>query len=263
MDSFAEWFKDWLIPGSVTFLMVAITPGILLLFCRERVARWGRRWLTGLTILYWILSTPLAASGLERLLAGDLQPLSPQTIPEGVRAVVILGGGGGTYESEAGRIEVLSEASSLRVLEGARLLEMLDRPWVIVSGGVNPEVGLTVPESETMRATLISLGVPEERILVEAGSANTHDQAIRLKPMLQEAGAAPFLLVTSPSHMRRAYLTFVQEDLQPIPAPSSERTATREPFGFAILPQPEALEASRNVMREIFGLLYYALRGWI
>jgi hypothetical protein len=30
-----------------------------------------------------------------------------------------------------------------------------------------------------------------------------------------------------------------------------------------ILPSMGALDASRNVMRELFGLLYYKLRGWI
>lgn len=263
MDAFAEWFKDWMIPGSVTFLMVASSPGVALLFARERLARWGRRWVAACIVVYWLLATPLAAAGLERLLAGDLEPVTPQSAPEGISAMVILGGGGGTYETDAGRIEVLSEASSLRVLEGARLFKLLNPAVIIVSGGVNPEVGLTVPEAETMRAALIRLGVPAERIRVESGSANTHDQALRLMPMLREAGDGPFLLVTSPSHMRRAYLTFVEAGLKPIPAPSPERSATRQPLGMALLPRPDALEASRNVMREIFGLLYYALRGWI
>jgi uncharacterized SAM-binding protein YcdF (DUF218 family) len=259
----AEWVKRWFIPGSFPFLLLSIIIGLVLLYLDERRSRWGKRWLTVLITAYLLLATPLVATSLEGMLQGDLGAVLPGQPAADVDAIVVLGGGGVSYTSGTMEISTLSESSALRLLEGLRLWKQLDPAWFVVSGGDNPDAGLLTAESETMQATLIKLGVPEERLLLEAGSANTHDQALNLRPIFMENEIERFLLVTSPTHMRRAYLTFVHAGLDPIPAASLEHSQAKGSLGKSILPSLDALDASRNVMRELFGLLYYALRGWI
>jgi uncharacterized SAM-binding protein YcdF (DUF218 family) len=263
LDIIAEWFKQWFIPGSFSFFFLGVLVGLVLLYIDERRYRWGKRWLTTLVAIYILMATPVLASAMENLLQGELGAgFSDQQVVD-TDAIVVLGGGGASYIAGDRELSVLSESSALRLIEGLRLWERIDPEWLVVSGGDNPNAGLLTAESETMRDTLVVLGVPEDRILLESGSANTHDQALNLRGIFEENGINRFILVTSPTHMRRAYLTFLNAGYDPIPAPALEHSQSKDTFSNLIVPSMDALNASRNVMRELFGLLYYALRGWI
>jgi len=263
LDILAEWFKQWLIPGSFSFFLLGALIGIVLLYLDERHLRWGKRWLTVLIVTYALMATPAIASGLEGMLHGDLGTRLSDQREENLDAIVVLGGGGASYTAGESEISVMSESSALRLIEGLRLFEDLDARWIVVSGGDNPRAGLLTAESETMQDTLVDLGVPLDRILLESGSANTHDQALNLRPLFSAHDIERFVLVTSPTHMRRAYLTFLHAGFDPVPAAALEHSQSKGSFGSTLLPSLDALDASRNVMRELFGLLYYFLRGWI
>ena len=263
MDIAIELIKEMLIPGSTAFLLLGLILGVILLFIGWRTEKWGRRWLLFLSILYVLLSIPIAASLLERGLSVGYEPISSAVEYADVDAIVILGGGGASFR--AGELEVnsLSETSALRAMEGARLYQMLDDPIVIVSGGTNPRSGLLTPESEPMRDALAALGVPSQRILLESDSANTHDQALNVPPMLIAAGSERFILVTSPTHMRRAYFSFLEQGVEPIPAISAPRSETSSFSSNSVVPDLGALAVSQSALREWMGLIYYTLRGWI
>jgi len=263
MDLIIELIKEMLIPGSTTFLMIGLIIGVILLFIGWKTEKWGRRWLLFLSILYLLLSIPFTASLLERGLSVGYEPISSPADFANVDAIVILGGGGASFRAGELEVDILSESSALRAMEGARLYQMLDDPIVIVSGGTNPRSGLLTPESKPMRDALVELGVPSQRILLESDSFNTHDQALNVPPMLAAAGFERFLLVTSPTHMRRAYFTFLEQDLEPIPAISALRSETSSFSANNIVPDLEALAVSQSALREWMGLIYYTLRGWI
>jgi uncharacterized SAM-binding protein YcdF (DUF218 family) len=263
LDLFAEWFKGWLIPGSFSFFLLGTFAGIILLHLDERRARWGKRWLSALFISYLLMATPLVASSLEKLLQGNLGVKQSNIEATDVDAILVLGGGGASYSAGDQELSVMSESSALRLIAGLSLWQQLDTDWIVVSGGDNPRAGLLTAESETMQDSLIEFGVPDNRILVESGSANTHDQAINLAALFASNDIDRFILVTSPTHMRRAYLTFIEAGFDPIPAAALEHSQSKETIDASLLPNLDALDASRNVLRELFGLLYYALRGWI
>ncbi len=262
MDPLVEFVKSNLIPGSISFLLIGLALGVILLYAGRRAARWGTRWLTALAILYFLLSLPFTAHALAAPLDAGVLPLELGPIPESTEAIVVLGGGGVSIESGGVSTQVLSDSSTLRALEGVRLYRMLDNPWVIVSGGANEKAGLVTAESEAMRDLLIDNGVPSERILVESGSQDTHDQALKVPALLDAHGIKSFVLVTSPTHMLRALRSFEKAGLDPLPVLASERSDTQPP-GFPVLPSQSALNESRTALREWMGLLYYAVRGWI
>ncbi len=263
MDLIAEFFKEMLIPGSTMFLMLGLIIGVILLFIGWKTEKWGKRWLLFLSMLYLVLSIPLTASLLERGLSAGYEPISSTTEFADVEAIVILGGGGASFRAGELEVNTLSESSALRAMEGARLYQMLDDPIVIVSGGINPRAGLLTPESKPMRDTLVELGVPTQRILLESDSFNTHEQALNVPPMLTAAGIERFILVTSPTHMRRAYFTFLEQGLEPLPAISAQHSETSSFTSKSIVPDLEALAVSQSALREWMGLIYYTLRGWI
>jgi uncharacterized SAM-binding protein YcdF (DUF218 family) len=261
MEIFVEIVKEYLLPGSLSFLLLGLLIGVILLFGGEKWKRRGKNWLFLLLLTYWILSLPLCARGMESLLSRGYEPLNDKAIPENVNTIVILGGGSNTFRDGEFEINILSEAGILRAMEGARLYFHMDKPLVIVSGGTNAQAGVLTPESEPLYDALVEFGVPAERIVLESASGNTYEQALNLKTMLASLGIEDFIMVTSPTHMRRAMNTFEAQGLQPIPAIAEQHGEGFLENDVAFLPSTDALRASWMAMREIFATLYYSLVG--
>jgi uncharacterized SAM-binding protein YcdF (DUF218 family) len=114
-----------------------------------------------------------------------------------------------------------------------------------------------------MRAELVARGIPDDKIWVESVSPDTHEQAIRLSDLLRGQGIDSFVLVTSPSHMRRALGAFAAMGMHPIPsaAVAARRARGLEPSIF--LPSADGLDSSQAAAREVLALIYYSLRGWL
>lgn len=263
LDNLAELFKRAWVPGSATFFIIGLILAAVLLYSGRRMEKWGRRSVLALALLGYLLSTPLAASGLVDALSAGYAQLDTASVNERVDAIVVLGGGGSTYQLGGYQLEMLSPQTSLRLLEGLRLYEMLDAQWIVVSGGKNERSGAAVAESETMAQELVVMGVPENRILIEAGSSNTRDQALQVPPLLNAQAVERYVLVTSPAHMRRADLSFRAVGSQHLASLAPGNSQTRPTLGYSPLPNADALEMSRDALREVVGLLYYWLRGWL
>jgi hypothetical protein len=168
MEAIAEAVKTHFIPGSTTALIFGLVAGLILW---ARTKRWAIRWLAFLTAFYWIISTALFAGGFEKILSGNYARVEKSELPSHVEAIVILGGGSETYSAEAGSINAMSDATSLRVLEGARLASILPEAQVIVSGGPELKSGRKIPETEPMMQALGLLGIDQERVSAESQSA--------------------------------------------------------------------------------------------
>ncbi len=263
MESVVEIVKEMLIPGSVTFLLFGLIAGVIMLYLNSTWAKWGRRWLTLLTVAYLLLSLPLISNLLVDTLSRGFFPVEDVSASDAAEAIVVLGGGGATYLAGNQQTTALSEASTLRALEAVRLFKLLDTPWVIVSGGTNMRSGLLDPESEPMRKTLMEMGIPEDKIILESDSQNTQEQALNIPPLLESLGVERFMLVTSPTHMRRSVLVFQEAGLDPLPAISTQQSESQAPSAARLVPDGDALSQSKTAMREIMALIYYALRGWI
>lgn len=263
MEGAADFVKEFLLPGSLSFLLLGLTLGVLALFGKRRLRDWGRAWLTMLAAGYWLMSTPLVAAGLEAALGRQFEPIAGPEQLEGVGAIVVLGGGSVTHRAPGGELQLLSRSSALRAIETIRLYRWMDEPWVIASGGGQETGRSGSAESQAMRQALIMLGVPAERVLVEGVSRNTRDQALKVEPMLVALGVERFVLVTSPTHMPRALGAFRAVGLEPIPAVSAQHSETVPMPSFALQPDLEALDASKVAVREFIALAYYWLRGWL
>jgi uncharacterized SAM-binding protein YcdF (DUF218 family) len=257
LNMLAESVKRYLLPGSLPLLLILVTIAVGWWYLNERRQDWLRIGLTVVVLSYWLLALPLTSSLLEQGLSAGQQPA---TAAEKAEAVVVLGGGASVLRVENYEAAVLSTASARRALEGARLYHLMAPQWVIVSGGLGRDP--QVPESEPLRQALLEQGVPAEVILMESGSSDTHDQAVLLKDLLARRGIDSFVLVTSPSHVRRAMGAFKAVGLEPLMSPAAGTGEGGQGGTFPLLPSMEALQDSVTSTREYLAIAYYWLRGW-
>jgi len=246
---------------SVTGFVLFALAGIVWLTLKP-YGRGPRRWLTAVVILYcagsmrvvpWVLSRPLVY-GFHHFSSHDVAP--------DLTAIVLLGGGGFTVHGPPGpHIGVLDLSSAARVLEAAYVYRLLGSPWIISSGG-RPEGVETEPIAAIMRMALVQTGVPADRIVLEASSKTTRDEAVLVAPMLQATGVTRIVLVTSDVHMRRSLAAFRGVGIDAVPA------IAEDPWNYesrirSFIPSTQGLQFTNAVVHEYVGLLYYAARGWM
>lgn len=250
-----------MIPGPVSFLIVALAAGVALLFWQP-TRRWGRGWLLVLAIGYWLISAMPVVDLLARTLTWSYRPITSAQQLRGASAIVILGGGNQEIVGRTVSLDLPSPSTANRVLEGIHIYRMMEHPWVIPSGGVTLRDGES--EAAGMRALLVRFGVPDDRIILEDRSHTTHEEAVFLPAMLRAHGISQFVLVTSPIHMRRALGAFHAQGLYPIPAISMGLYRGDEdgPW-WRVVPSGRGLEFGDRVAHEYLGWLYYWTRGWL
>lgn len=261
IDALVELFKAYLLPGSLSFFLLAGTAAAGLLLMRGRWRKIGRWGLVTLIALYWLMALPFVSSALVWALSHGYQSIQTRSEAEGSQALIVLGGGAVTYEESGARLSVLSDASVLRALEAARLYRLLDPRWVVVSGG--PSGPTSEAESVVLKRAMIQLGVPPGRILEEDRSGNTYEEAVNLRGLLAAYEIKHFVMVTSEVHMPRAMGVFRHAGLDPIPSPAPEQSDANHGAVGGFLPSLDALRTSQVAVREILGLAYYGMRGWL
>lgn len=134
-----------------------------------------------------------------------------------IKYVVVLGGGH-DFDPTIPVTGQLNEVTLVRMVEGIRLYRKYPGSKLILSGGKAAKDRWS--EAELMAQLAQELGISEDDLLLESASKDTKDEALLLQPWL---GNAPFLLVTSASHLPRARLIFEKQGMHPLPAPTEYR----------------------------------------
>ena len=246
--------------SSLPFILAMVGAGVLLLYAR-RSARAGRIWLTAVCLLFWLAWTPLGSSIVAWPVATSDPPIQSPADARGASAIVMLGGGTISHIADGIGIDDLG-ASALRIIETVRVYRLLNDPLVIVSGGDTQQLVPPRTEASAYREAAIRLGVPADRIVMEDRSRTTREEAVLLKPMLAERGIGRFVLVTAPTHMKRAVRALRAVGLDPVPSPTPLRGMNaRSPW--SLVPEYESLAVSDEATYDMLATLYYRLRGWL
>ena len=170
------------------------------------------------------------------------------------RYVVVLGGGH-TDTDDLSSINKLSTAAVSRLAEGIRLWRLLPDAKLVTTGHGSPG---RPDHSEILARAAVSLGVPRERILQVNQARDTEEEAVGLKQLL---GAAPFVLVTSATHLPRAVALCERQGLAPLPAPA-DFLVKGEAFQSGDLGWDlSGLERTTRGVYERIGLWWSRLRG--
>ena len=234
--------------------------GLLLLWFTRR-QRAGRVLVTVAVLLQSLLAldgvADLVLDPLERhrpvLVPGSSSPLDARA--RQARFIVVLGGGHTPSPGLPTNSE-LNVVTLARVVEGVRLKQQLPAAQLIVSGAFAPD---GTPHAELLAREAQSLGVPAADIIQERRTWDTADEARLIKDRL---GPAPFILVTSASHLPRALRLFRKQGLDPIPSPSD--FGALDPPGLtaaALIPGAGPLSKVERATHEYLGMFFSRLRG--
>jgi uncharacterized SAM-binding protein YcdF (DUF218 family) len=197
---------------------------------------------TAALVVLWIV---VALTPLVRWLGADL--VRADVLPARADAVFVL----------ASKMQDDGEPTSVamsRLLQGLELVAEGRAPRLVLSELPQPYQ----PYAPWARHVMRRLGL-EQELLTVGPVRRTADEAAAVAALFRERGWSRLVLVTSPSHTRRAGAVFEHAGLDVYVSPSLETG-----FDSPDLPTPDGrLAAFGSVMHERLGLIYYARRGWI
>lgn len=185
------------------------------------------------------------------------EPLKIQDIPQKTDAIVVFAGGVG----ESGKP---GQGYEERVQYAVELYEQKYAENLIFSSGYMH----VYKEPLIMKALAVSLGIPENAIFLECEAKNTYENVKFSKGILERNGWNKIILVSSPYHMRRAYLVFrkvakeIKVSYTPLPRSPFYLHENRNTQGRRIW-QRVNLEQIKALLHEYLGILYYWYKGWV
>jgi uncharacterized SAM-binding protein YcdF (DUF218 family) len=248
-------------PADPLFMLTAFGVGVVWVWLRPS-SKGPRRYLLTIVLGYLFASLPLGAGLLLAVVSTGMPRVESRAEARGADVIVVLGGGAQTVSVGGLVASELQGASRLRAMECARVFKLIGASLVVASGGKPGGSDLLQPESQPLRDAMIAVGVPATAIVQESGSQTTRDQARLVGPMLRAHNAQRFVLVTSPTHMRRALAVFRAEGLDPVPSVAPLRSEHLKPPAL-LLPSADALWLSDQVVYEYGATAYYWWSGWL
>ncbi len=182
---------------------------------------------------------------------------------DGVYDYGIVLGGMISYDKEYDRINFLR--SSDRLMQTIELYNRGKIKKIFLSGGSGDLLDPDFKESLHIKKYLVRMGIPEEDILEESTSRNTHENAICSAEILLKNNNNPrCLLITSAFHMRRALGCFENEGLIVDPFVTDRYAGPRKfEFSHLILPDIEAMGVWTLLIHEITGYVVYDISGYL
>jgi len=114
----------------------------------------------------------------------------------------------GEDPTQADAILVLGGGTGDRLALGAQLYHEGYAPVLITSGESPRLPGVEASFAELASDYLVTLGIPEDAILMLPDTTSTYDEAVESRALAEAAGLSSLLVVTSEYHSRRSALTF-------------------------------------------------------
>jgi uncharacterized SAM-binding protein YcdF (DUF218 family) len=243
----------WLFARPNTFALFLASLGAGALIARRR---WGRiPLLLGLGWFVAILVTPLAA-----WVSLPLEDRFPRPeAPARVDGIIVLGGAVEQMLTESRGIPSLNGAAE-RMTEAVILARRHPGARILFTGGSGNPLSGAITEAEVARQLFAALGLEGERVLLEAQSRNTWENATMTRAMVPPRPGETWLLVTSASHMPRSVGCFRRAGWEVTPWPVNYSTL-RGGAGWFDPPWSFRLGQAEWAIREYVGLVAYRLLG--
>ena len=183
-------------------------------------------------------------------------PLKIMDEPEKSDAIVVFAGGVG----ESGKA---GQGYEERVQYAAEFYEKGYARHIIFSSGYS----YLFKEPLIMKALAVSLGVPEEAIILEDRARSTYENVSFSKEILERNGWDKILLISSPYHMRRVSLVVKKSapEIKIIYTPIQNSRFYSHgigPKGEKVLKQI-SLRQIKGIFHEYCSIIYYRFKGYI
>ena len=244
------------------FLELIITPpAINFIILVIGLSLWRYRRASFILILISAITLYLASitliSGPLLGLLEDYPPLNANNVKQSnLHAVVVLGAGRYIKAPEWGKEDQLSDKSNRRLAYGAWLVKKINAQ-IIVSGGS--------PRGEKLAEAILMKQVLEKQYgitntIAEIESANTFENARNTADILKRINIKTVYVVTHASHMRRVISAFKYLKIDAIPAPLGYNTNLYRVGWKTFIPSNDGLKATKRLMHELMGLLWYKIK---
>jgi uncharacterized SAM-binding protein YcdF (DUF218 family) len=216
--------------------------------------RRGRTLVAAVTIAF----VAIAVLPVGEWAIAPLEDRFPQpAMPSHVDGIILLGGAVSLPLTRA-HGEVALNRHAERITETMALARAYPEARVLISGG-DPGLFPGGPtEAMVMRSLLLSLGLGEDRMLLEQHSRNTYENAVDSKLIADPRPGQTWLLVTSSFHMPRAIGCFRVAGFDVRPYPVDYQVGNRALLDFNVRTELDLLDLAWH---EWAGLVAYRLLG--
>ena len=236
----------------------AMLVGLLYLRLRSLRKSRGNKHLLNLllliTLLFWAVSTPFAASRLAELWEREQAGMNREKISQlELDAVTVLSGG--IYRGFNESMDLPGDGTVHRVYRGVEVYQKSGADLLIMQGRLSE--GHPERMVELMQAQAEKMGVSEKRIELEPDSRNTREHPLELLELEGVDSDLRLGVVTSAWHLRRAEIEFSRyfNHITAIPA---EFISQDNPGGIKdFMPRVYSLRTSTRIFHEIIGMQWY------
>ncbi len=223
---------------------------------------WARKvaFYTGLTMLL-LFTNPLLSQLAWN--AWEPKPVKFEDLEGNFEAVIIPGGY--THAVKEPRDRVHFNKAYDRLARGVELYKKGKANKILLTSGSAQLVGEKVKASLIVEDHLSKWGIPEDDILVEGKSRNTHENAVfSAKKLRNNFQGGDYILVTSASHMYRAKRCFAKEGIQVTTFPADFRSGRiKWELDNLLLPNAGALRGWEILIKEWLGIAAYWVFGYL
>ena len=221
---------------------------LLALLLHHKYPKKSLKILSVATLLLLLSALPPVSDNLMASIENDYSPYSKGTLT--VDYIIVLG----CRHTTNPNLPVTSQlagCSLQRMVEALRVYKLHPEARIITSGfaDFNP-----VSNAETVKQSLISLGVPAQKIITENFPKDTQEEAQLIAPRVQ---GTQVVLVTSASHMPRAIKYFQANNIYPIAAPTGfwvKNLESNKGWRY-YLPDSKSLQQTTIAWHEILGTI--------
>ena len=186
---------------------------------------------------------------------------SPDLSTMTVDGVIILGGAVEEDVAQLRGLPSLNEAAE-RLTAASGLARQYPEAKIVFTGGSAALFGAVGTEADAAAKSLIELGLPLERIILEDQSRNTFENAVLTYDLVKPQPEETWLLVTSAFHMPRSMGVFRKVGWDSIVAyPVDFRTSGPRDLSRAFWTVSEGGMRTDVAVKEWIGLLAYRVLG--
>lgn len=137
---------------------------------------------------------------------------------------------------------------------------------ILISGDSGYVTDRGLHEAKQLKEVLVSWGIPEQDILTETRSKNTHENARETKRLLQRSHphVETSLLITSGIHMKRALACFEKEGMKCDPFSTDLYSGPKHNYFWEqyLVPDVSTFYDWERLMKEYIGFITYKIMGY-
>jgi uncharacterized SAM-binding protein YcdF (DUF218 family) len=245
----------WALVQPSNLIVVILVVGMALSWTRWRVL--GRRLATVATLVLVMAATLPVGNWLYVPL--ETRFAVPGDIEKSVDGIILLGGATSPGLTERWGQPALNENSE-RLVAFVMLARRYPNARLIFAGGSGSMRPGRLREADVVKRVFADIGFADERVIFEARSRNTFENAIFTHDLVRPVASERWLLVTSAFHMPRAVGCFRQAGWKVTAYPAGYRTSGRSGFNLS-LNVGQRLRSLDLAVHEWIGLFAYRILG--